>query len=155
MSKSKWFVDACHTENGLKGIATSKIFFGVFRARRRHHNITIILIKEFSNEIYVNIIEIPFTFSRDHPIILVKIYLVLDRWFNGFMFIRIALTSNKTIQNKTVNKFSTSYYYRCLYQKDGPAPPGARLGARFSNNTTVLVCYPNYISYFQIFIYRQ
>ena len=32
--------------------------------------------------------------------------MALNRWFNGFMFMRIALTSNKTTQNKTVNKFS-------------------------------------------------
>ena len=59
--------------------------------------------------------------------ILVKIYLGLDRWFNGFMFIRIGLTGNKIIQNKTVNKFSTSYYYRVLYQKDGQPLRGLAL----------------------------
>ena len=35
------------------------------------------------------------------------------------LFIRIGITGNKSIQNKTVNKFSTSYYYRVFYQKEG------------------------------------
>ena len=35
---------------------------------------------------------------------------------------------NHTKQDQ--NKVNTDYYYRFLYQKDRPAPPGARLGAR-------------------------